>query len=175
MQIERIDEIDLTPADEARINTLLVRAFEEGFDDRSFHQQRHHLRLILRAGDDIIGHMALCYRSIRLGEELVRIMGLAEVATDPDHRGKGIASEMMTHAIAAARDSQATYFALFGTQPLYAGRGFVAVPNPVKHTALYGAWTGEVQVDDRGFLMVMPLRDKPWDDTAPVDLLGFSF
>ncbi|MEY1557295.1 GNAT family N-acetyltransferase [Yoonia sp. R2331] len=175
MKIERIDEIHLTPEDEARIHTLLVRAFEEPFGNRSFHQQRHHVRLIVRDGDAIIGHMSLCYRSIRMGEDLLPIMGLAEVATDPDHRGKGIASALMTDAIAEARGSQAVHFLLFGGQPLYAGRGFRSVPNTVKHTALYDAWTGDVQVDDRGHLMVMELRDQPWDDTAPVDLLGFSF
>lgn len=175
MRIEKIAETDLTPADETRIHTLLVRAFNEDFGERSFHQQRHHFRLILREDDRIIGHMALCYRSIRLGDALVTIIGLAEVATDPDHRGKGIASTMMTHAIAAAKDSQAAYFLLFGGQPLYAGRGFRAVPNTVKHTALYGAWTGDVQIDDRGHLMVMELQDDKWDDTVAVDLLGFSF
>ncbi len=175
MQIERIDEIDLTPTDEDRIHTLLVRAFDEDFGGRSFHQQRHNFRLILRDGDQIIGHMALCYRAIRMGQKLVPIMGLAEVATDPDHRGKGIASALMTDAIAAARASQATFFLLFGGQPLYAGRGFRSVPNTVKHTTHYHAWTGDVQTDSRGHLMVLELRDQRWDDTAPVDLLGFSF
>lgn len=175
MQIERIDEIDLTPADEKQINAMLTAAFNESFGGRSFHQQRHHFRLIVRDGDAIIGHMALCYRSIRMGEALVPIMGLAEVATHPDHQGKGIASAMMTDAIAAAKDSQALFFLLFGVRPIYAGRGFRSVPNTAKHTALYDGWTDDVRIDDKGFLMVMELTDHPWDDTAPVDLLGFSF
>jgi len=175
MQIERIDETRLTPADDARIHTLLVRAFQEDFGERSFHQQRHHIRLIVRDGDAIIGHMALCYRAIRLGDALVSIMGLADVATDPDHQGKGIASALMTAAIAEAEASEAAFFALFGNRPLYAGRGFRKVPNPVTHTALYGARTADVQLDTSGNLMVLPLTDAKWDDTAPVDLLGFSF
>ena len=175
MQIERIDETRLTAADDTRINALLVRAFEEGFGDRSFHQQRHHVRFVVRDGDSIIGHMALCYRSIRMGDVLVPIMGLGEVATDPDHQGKGIASAMMTDVIAEANASEAAFFLLFGVRPIYEGRGFRSVANSVKHTALYNAWTDDVRIDDAGYLMVMPLTDMAWDDDAPIDLLGFSF
>lgn len=175
MKTEKIDETRLTPTDEAKINRLLERAFQEDFGGRSYHQQRHNLRLIAREGDIITGHMALCYRSIRMGDALVKIMGLGDVATDPDYQGQGIASALMTEAIAEARASAADFFLLFGVRPIYAGRGFRAAPNAIKHVAMYHAHTDDVRVQDDPYLMVMELKGITWDDTAVVDLLGFSF
>ena len=102
MQIDRIDELRLHSADEAQITTLLTRAFGEEFGGNSFHQQRHHVRLVVRQ-PHIIGHMALTYRAIRADGQMLDIIGLAEVATDPDHRGRGIAGALLQAAISEAR------------------------------------------------------------------------
>ena len=102
MQIDRIDELRLHSADEAQITTLLTRAFGEEFGGNSFHQQRHHVRLVVRQ-PHIIGHMALTYRAIRADGHMLDIIGLAEVATDPDHRGRGIAGALLQAAISEAR------------------------------------------------------------------------
>lgn len=174
MKIDRIDETRLTPEDEAEIATVLLRAFKEDFGGRSFHQQRHHVRLVARS-PHIIGHMALCYRDIRVGEALVPIIGLAEVATDPDFQGKGIGSALMKAALQEARDSCAAFFLLFGVRPMYAGNGFVAVDNRITSTQLYHARTGEVVTETGTDLMVLPLGPQDWDAEAPVDLLGFKF
>ncbi|WP_342077324.1 GNAT family N-acetyltransferase [Yoonia sp. SS1-5] len=175
MQIERIYEADLTPADEVLINRLLVRAFDEGFGDRSYHQQRHYFRLIMRDADAIIGHMALCYRAIRMGARLVNIMGLAEVATDPDEQGKGIGSALMKAAIAETRKSQADFFLLFGVRPMYAGNGFCNVSNPISYVDFYHARMGNIHHTDDHALMVLKTGDLDWDDQAHIDLLGHNF
>jgi predicted N-acetyltransferase YhbS len=175
MQIERIEETHLTAADEALINALLTCAFNEGFGDRSFHQQRHTFRLLVRRNDQIIGHMALCYRAVRLEETLYNIIGLAEVATDPDCRGQGIASALLEAAISQAKATQAAFFLLFGDQPLYAGNGFQPVANPITHVDYFNARTGSLHHAVQDKLMVLPLTDAVWDDTASVDLLGHNF
>jgi predicted N-acetyltransferase YhbS len=175
MQIERVDETQLTPSDDALINTLLKRSFGGGFGNRSFHQQRHTLRLLLRQDKMVIGHMALCYRAVRLGDILHNIMGLAEVASDPDFRGQGVASRLMTAAIAEAKATQAAFFLLLGDQPLYTGNGFRAASNPITHVDYDQARTGSVHQAVRDQLMVLPLHNTPWDDTATLDLLGHKF
>lgn len=177
MIIEQIHEIELTPADEAGIATLLARAFDTiDFDGRSYFQNRHHLRLITRKDDQIIGHMALSLRAIRMGDTLLQALGLAEVATDPDHRGQGIATALMTKAIEVACSGQADVFILFGDQPLYAAVGFQPKPNRTLTVSMHDVRTGpqENRTDDK--LMIMPLRDDlRWDDTALIDLVGFAF
>jgi len=177
-KIERIDEMHLTDADEQKIATLLLSAFDDSFGGRSYHQQRHHLRLVLR-DPDIIGHMALTYRAIRMGEDLVDIVGLAEVATDPERRGEGIATRLLAVAMEEARASAADFFMLFGNRPIYAGHGFRVVPNTFTYVEHFGARTGNVvQTDgsDSVFdMMILPLGDLAWDETAHIDLLGTKF
>lgn len=175
MQIERVDETHLRPSDDALINTLLMRAFGEDFGNRSFHQQRHTLRLLTRQNERVIGHMALCYRAVRLGNTLHNIMGLAEVATDPEFRGQGVANRLLAAAIVEAKTTQAAFFLLFGDQPLYATGGFRAFPNPITYVDYDHARTGSVHHVVLDQLMVLPLHKTPWDDTATLDLLGHKF
>lgn len=175
MQIDRIPEWRLTPADEAQIVALLARAFTTDFGGRSFFQQRHHLRLLARDGGAVVGHVAILFRAIRLGNDLVTIAGLAEVATDPDRRGEGIAARLLAEAIAEARASNAAFLTLFGTAGLYAGAGFRPVRNPLIWAEMTGAHTGGVCRDRAESLMVLPLGPRDWDEAVEVDLLGNLF
>lgn len=175
MQIDRIPEWRLTPQDEAQIVALLARAFTTDFGGRSFFQQRHHLRLIARDGDALVGHVAVLFRAVRLGDDLVTIAGLAEVAADPDRRGEGIASRLLAEAIDEARRSNAVFLMLFGTAGLYAGTGFRPVRNPLVWAEMTGARTGKVCRYRVESLMILPLRFRDWDETVEVDLLGNLF
>ena len=175
MHIDRIEEMRLTPEDETRIATLLDLCFDTEFDGRSFFQQRHHTRLVIRDGDAVIGHMALSLRAIRMGDRLCHAVGLAEVATHPDHRGKGIASCLMQEAIAEARATIADFFVLFGTAPLYAASGFVSHHNPVLCVEMHGVRTKAPRRWRAEHLMVLPLTDLPWDPEAEIDFVGFAF
>lgn len=173
--IERIEEMRLTSAQDREIASLLVRAFDEDFGGRSFHQQRHHLRLIWREDGKIVGHMALTMRDIRMGERLVSIIGLGEVVVDPGHRGRGIATDLMRAAIQEARYSLAAFFVLFGDRPLYAASGFVSQPNRIHLVNMDHAHTvALVDIESDG-LMVLPLTDMAWEPAAEIDLLGHQF
>lgn len=173
--IARIEEMRLTAEDERQISVLLLRAFDTDFGGRSYFKQRHHLRLVWREDGGIIGHMALTIRDLRAGARLVPIVGLAEVATDPAHRGRGTASALMEAAIGEARQSIAEFFVLFGDQPLYAGCGFVPQPNRLRSVGMDGARTGEVVVTGPEGLMVLPLTGVAWDTEADIDLMGSLF
>jgi len=163
MLIEKIPEWQLSDKDNAEIAALLARSFDADFGGRSFFTQPHHLRLIVRHGP-IIAHMALLLRSIQLGDRLLTIAGLAEVATDPAHRGQGIAAHLLQVAIAEAKTSPAEFLLLFGTARLYAAAGF---RNILNHKA-------QITEPDTS-LMMLPLRDRLWPDTDPLDLKGPVF
>ena len=81
MQVERIEEMRLTQVDEEQIGALLDRAFGADYEGRSYYQQRHHVRLIMRAGTEILGHIALSLRAIRMDEQIVQVAGLALTRT----------------------------------------------------------------------------------------------
>ena len=174
MQIEIIPETALTSADDTAIAALLARAFSSDFGGRSFFHQRHHLRLLAR-DPGIVGHVALTLRAVRLGDALIDIAGLAEVATDPARRGEGIAARLLAQAIEAARQGPAAFVLLFGDAQLYHAAGFRPATNPIRHVVMSGARTGAVAAETDGSLMALPLNGQPWDATAPLDLLGHLF
>lgn len=175
MTPERIEEMRLSAEDRAGIARLMTRAFGTDFGGRDYYKQRHHLRLIIRDQGGIVGHMAICLRSIRSGDKRIDIVGLAEVATDPDHQGKGIASCLMQEALVEADQSPADFFLLFGDRPLYAAHGFEPQPNPLRFLDIAEGRSTQVTTASDHALMVRPLRGTSWDAEAPVDLLGPEF
>ncbi len=174
MPVERIAEWALTRADEAAITDLLGRAFGD-FSGRSFYKQRHHVRLIQRDGDRIVGHLAMCFRAVRLGDRILTIAGIAEVGTDPDCRGRGIASALLQDAVDLAKGTMAEAVVLFGDRPLYAGHGFRRVGNRMRFAAMEGLRSLDVREDTDDGLMILPLTDANWDETVLLDLLGPMF
>ena len=173
--IERIEEIRLSRVDDQNIADLLAEAFAENFGSRSYYQNRHHIRLVQRSGSRIVGHIALCFRDVRLGRTLVPIVGLAEVATAPDFQGQGIATRLLQATFDEARQSSAQFILLFGDRPIYAGNGFASYRNPVTYLELDGAITRGVKFSRDHDLMVFPLTEKPWDSNAALDILGHKF
>lgn len=175
MRIDRIPEWELTPDLEAGIARLLAVCFPTDFGGRSYFQTRHHLRLVYRPEGVVRGHMALQFRSMRLGGRLITVAGLAEVATDPDFRGQGVAATILQAAIAEVRASPAEALMLFGVARLYAAAGFRKVANPMIWADMLGAETRAIRHDRVDGLMVLPLRGQAWDETATLDMLGSLF
>ncbi len=172
---EIIPEHLLTNADEAAIAALLARCFSTDFGGRSFFQTRHTWRHVLRQ-DGIIAHLAVQLRAVRLGDDLVTIAGIADVATDPNHRGKGHAAMLLQAALDAARKSPARHVLLFGTAQLYPAAGFRPIRNPLTYIDLTGARSGTLHRDNpEDHLQVLDLTSEAWDATKPLDLLGGLF
>ena len=174
MQIERIPEWNLSANDDAEIASLLARCFSTNFGGRSFFLQRHHLRLVVRDGP-IVGHMALVLRAVELGSQMVSVAGLADVATDPGQRGKGIASGLLQAAIAEAKASPAAFLLLFGVAKLYPAAGFLKVANKVAHIATKGPRTARVISNGDNNLMMLELGKQRWLEGALLDLRGPVF
>lgn len=179
MQIDKIHELELTIADDAAIGVLLNAAFgsigEDGFRGRSYYKQRHHLRVIMRDEGKIVGHIAVLFRVVRLGDQVLPIIGLAEVATHPDRSGKGIAGRLLEEVIAMAPETLAQFILLFGTHPIYGRHGFVPGRNELRYLGIDEEASHDVvtRVDDS--LQVMALGDAEWDPNASLDLMGHLF
>lgn len=172
--IEVIAEYDLTAGDEAQIAALLRTAFPTDFGGRSYYKQRPQIRLVWRDGA-ILSQVALFYRAIRLGDDLIDIIGLGDVATLPEARKKGYAGALLDRAIEIGAASPAQYLALFGARRLYDRAGFARVVNPYLHVEMTGARTGAVAHATSQYLMVRPLGSARWPEGVPVDFLGALF
>ena len=174
-RVEAIHEMEMTAAEEAETAALLVLCFDTDFGGRSFFRTRHHLRLVIRDEGRLAAHMALQFRSMRLGGRLVDVACLAEVATHPDHRGQGLAGQLLQEAIGAARRARAAHFLLFGTARLYEAAGFVQARNPIIYVEMDGAFTGEIKRARANILQVLDLSAETWDQASELDLLGALF
>ena len=177
MQTDILAEQDLRPDTDAAIGALLEGAFGRGagYEGRSFHKMRHHLRVLGWQDGQLIGHVALQLRAIRMGDAPLTIAGVGEVATHRDHRGRGVASALMRQAISEARDSLAQFAVLFGYPGLYAPLGFRSQPNRLRYLSWDRSGPGKVVTDKIDSLMVLPLGSREWDGTAEIDLGGPLF
>ncbi|SMX32162.1 GNAT family N-acetyltransferase [Maliponia aquimaris] len=169
--IEAIPEHVLTEADETQIAALLRQCFPTNFGGRSFYQQRPTLRLVWREGG-ILGHVALFCRAVRLDGELTDILGLGDIATDPQARGWGIGTALVQRAL---ETGSAPFAVLFGARTLYDRAGFKPVANPYLHVDMTGARTQAVVRRNSQFLKVRARADRPWPEGAEVDFLGSLF
>lgn len=176
MTADFIPEHLLTKADDAAIARLLARCFTTDFGGRSYFQTRQSWRHVVRNGDAIIAHLAVQLRAVRLDNDLLTIAGIADVATDPDHRGQGHAATLLQAAIGVARRSPADFVLLFGTAQLYKAAGFRPIANPLTYLDLSGARTGSLRAAEvNEHLQVLPLTGGAWDESKPLDLLGGLF
>ena len=170
--VETVAEHDLTPDTDSAIAALLAQTFDTDFGGRSYFQQRHHWRHLIRAEGRVVAHVAVQLRAVRLGGRLMTVAGLAEVATDAGHRGQGHAARLVRAAIEKAAQGPAEAVILFGNAAVYAAAGFRKATNPLLWTEMRGARTGATKREPAQSLMVLPLRGTVWDDTAELDMLG---
>ncbi|RLF19070.1 MAG: hypothetical protein DRZ82_06910 [Thermoprotei archaeon] len=55
--------------------------------------------LVAEANGKIVGHVQVVLRRLKLGKGYVNVGGIANVSTDPDYRGRGIATNLMRMAL----------------------------------------------------------------------------
>jgi predicted N-acetyltransferase YhbS len=175
MTPELIYEPSLAQPDDRAIAALLARCFKTDFGGRSYFQTRHTWRHVIRQ-NGIVAHLAVQLRAVRLGDDLLTVAGIADVATDPDHRGKGHAATLLQAALDTARASLASHVLLFGTARLYPAAGFRPITNPLTYLDMTGARTGALFRDKpERHLQVLDLLNSPWEESKPLDLLGGLF
>jgi predicted N-acetyltransferase YhbS len=175
LTVEEISEHSLIPEDDRRIADLLARSFSTDFGGRSHFLIRHSWRHVIRGTERILAHMAVQLRVVRLDGRLVTIAAIADVATDPQVRGQGLAAALLQAAILRARSTLADHVLLYGTARLYAAAGFRPAANPTTFLDMPGAVTLAVRRAPAQHLMVLDLGPTPWNGTAELDLLGPMF
>lgn len=176
VHIKRVLEADLSQQWEEQIHHLLVGAFSVYPKDRIFYKQMPSFRFLVFAGDEVVGHLAVEHRMIRIGDDPEEIFGLSDLCVDPEYQQHNIASGILDRLENLADRRNIPFLVLSaGAVDFYSKKGFVARENECKWLFIQGFQTlGVVTRDIPGGLMAKELTDKPWPD-GMLDFIGHIF
>ncbi len=175
MMIQIFAERMLPAAVQDQLCPLLDKAFPGLFNGRTYVKQQPHFRIIIHAGSDVVGHVALDYRVIRIGAEVVRICFVIDFCVREDRRGQGIGSKLLEEAEVQARQAEVCFMVLMADLHDFYGRhGFLRIQGvstkwlAIKDRASHSL----IEEDLSDQLMAKPLTEFGWPE-GPIDMLGY--
>lgn len=173
--VRRIAELDVGADLAGQLAGLLRESFPD-YPDRAYFKLPPHFRYVATVDGVVVGHVGVQLRIIRVGDRVLRTLGLEDVCVRAGARSRGLATRLLTEATELARGRDIDFVVLFADDDrLYARNGWVRVDNPVtwlkvhEHTTL-----GVAERVVPGAMMVLPTGKSAWPD-GDVDLLGHLF
>jgi predicted N-acetyltransferase YhbS len=82
---------------------------------------------VARQGDRLVSHVGLCIRDAAILGARLRVASIGAVATDPEHRGRGVAGRLLEDARRHAVEQGASLMLISGGRGLYHRSGYVQV------------------------------------------------
>lgn len=170
-----VDERDMVPELDARIRDGLCVCFpndREAFSQtRSWHGSHPAFSAILEEAGNVVAHVGVVDRTIRIDGSPVRAAGVMNVFVLPSHRGRGLSDVVMSAAMAEAARRGFDLGLLFCTRPLvaiYARMGWILIDNPIVRIE-----TGvECPLPEGNFPMFFTLRRQAVSTGAILHLCG---
>lgn len=166
--VVRSDE--LPAAQQAGLDALLGSVFAG--QDHGLHWASGDWNVLLYVNDVLVSNVEVLTRVVTVNQEPLRIGGVGGVATWPEYRGRGYASQAMQRAAAFMRDDLALDFALLVCAhervSLYESLGWQVVAGPM----FFDQPGGKQQFDE--VVMILSLNGKPWPP-GKIDLMGLPW
>lgn len=128
-------EIDIVPISEANPDQIrpVHERFNREFGHYPFEYAGADWLCFGRQGKEIAATAELLRREIRVAGQVIPVIGVKGLITNPELRGKGLGSAMM-HSFAEFT-AQHCHFGMLHTSeqlsPFYAGLGWIVIANPV--------------------------------------------
>jgi GNAT superfamily N-acetyltransferase len=149
--------------------------FEREFNWPIARTARPDWRVLVTAGEDLIGHAAIVLRRATVGASPVRIGGIGAVIIQPQWRGQGLGKRTMQEVAAFLRDSTNAAFGHLiceeHRRTFYEGLGWQKVAGPMVFTD----WQGKRDNQGQHHIMVLPLRNTPSWPGGELDLCGLPW
>ncbi len=116
------------------------------FQRQRFFKEKPQHRWYIDDGNRVTAQLAVHEKIISTEKGNYRIGGIAEVAVQPDHRGKGYVKLLLHEAHQWLQKNNFPFAMLFGEKHIYSSSGYSPVLNQIKyfHTKI-GQWKIEVE------------------------------
>ncbi len=159
----------------AAIADLLDTCFDSVHGGRTYYKQVPHECLLVWSGSDLIGHVGMDFRMVRVGEAILPILGIIDLCVTPPARRQGIGAALLQRAEERAK-AQSFSLAMADDQRLYHRTGYSLLPAAsVTFLAIDELRSHSViRRDLSDIFMVKQLGGDAWPD-GQIDLLGYLF
>lgn len=175
MNIQRIEEHELTTAVRDQIGKLLQEGFGVYPEGRSFYKQLPDFRFLAWDGDALLGHLAAEYRVVNVGGTVLPIFGVADLCVTPSRQQERIATQMLARLEELAGAAGVDFILLTGSEPnVYKGMGFIRLERECCWLLINNLKTLGVIRRTVNNIMIKPLGDRSWP-AGEIDFLGHIF
>jgi GNAT superfamily N-acetyltransferase len=154
----------------------LLRDSFPGYPGRSYFKLPPHFRYLVVTGDAVAAQMGVEFRVIRVGPQVVRAFGIADLCVRKSERSRGLAARLLAEVTRLARTCQVDFVVLFADDDrLYLRNGWVRAANTCSWVKIHDhATMGLATAQDTRALMVKATGERAWPG-GDVDLLGHLF
>ena len=175
IRIEEIVEYQLSSSHKEQVTRLFDVVFEDYPSGRIYYNQLPDFRLLAFSNEELIGHVAVSHRMIRVGEESHPVFGIIDLCVHPDFRLNKLGTKLINSIAEKARLYEMHYLVLTSEKDdFYLKNGFIHTDNPcrwlvIHHDNSYGVLQRNLEEG----LMIKEITTS-WAK-GEVDLLGTMF
>jgi len=173
--IQRLSETDIPGDLHASLRDLLGTCFP-GYPDRSYFKLPPHLRYLAMSGGVVQAHVGVELRVVRVGDTVLRTLGVVDLCVRDGNRGRGLGSRLLAEVTDLAHGGGMDFVLLFADDDrLYVRNGWSRVDNPLSWVKIHEHRTlGVTSSVTPSEMMVKAVGPRAWP-TGEVDLLGHVF
>jgi GNAT superfamily N-acetyltransferase len=173
--ITRLVEAELGEELAEQLRPLLLASFP-GYPDRTYFKLPPHSRYVATMGGTVVAQVGVEFRMIRVGDIVLRTLGLVDLCVRQSARSHGLGSRLLAEVTGYARHCRMDFVILFADDDrIYARNGWARVDNPLSWVKIHEHATIGLAADVTPHpMMTKPVGQLAWPDGA-VDLLGHMF
>jgi Acetyltransferase (GNAT) domain len=173
--IFRVAETEIS-GDLHRQLQLLLQACFPGYPDRSYFKLPPHFRYLAMSGPVVVAQMGVELRVIRVGDSVVRTLGVVDLCVRAGERSRGLAGRLLAKVTGFARGREMDFIILFADDDrLYTAHGWARVTNRCSWVKIDDHTTLGLAIEaDPDAMMVKAVGERAWPQ-GNADLLGHLF